>query len=151
MMLVVGRGGHVLLHLRDADAKADPGRWSLPGGHIEPGETAEEAARRELTEETALRADGPLHLLWEETKPDRTEPGRLVEFHVYATAIDAGPADLVLGEGQALEFVPAAELTRGGPAAWDLADVARRVLPEFLGSATYDELAAAAASMAGRS
>lgn len=146
MMLVVGRGGDVLLHLRDADAKADPGCWSLPGGHIEPGETPEQAARRELVEETALRADGPLHLLWEETKPDRTAPDRLVEFHVYATAIDAGHGDLVLGEGQALEFVPVAELTGAGMAGWPLADVARRVLPEFLGSATYEKLAATVSS-----
>ena len=33
----------------------DPyGRWGLPKGHIEDGETAEEAALREVTEETGL-------------------------------------------------------------------------------------------------
>jgi len=37
------------------------GRWSLPGGAQELGETAEAAARRELMEETAL-AVGPLQL-----------------------------------------------------------------------------------------
>ena len=36
------------------------GLWSLPGGHIEPGEKARDAALREVTEETgvAARIDG---------------------------------------------------------------------------------------------
>ncbi len=36
--------------------------WDLPGGHVEPGESPEEAARREVYEETSARL-GPLHLL----------------------------------------------------------------------------------------
>ncbi|MCB1507440.1 MAG: NUDIX domain-containing protein [Hyphomicrobiaceae bacterium] len=46
------RGGSILLVLRPE------GLWSLPGGRIEPGETAFEAARRELDEETGLCAAG---------------------------------------------------------------------------------------------
>jgi len=32
------------------------GMWSLPGGRLEPGETAEQAAEREIFEEVGLRA-----------------------------------------------------------------------------------------------
>ncbi len=32
------------------------GLWSLPGGHIEPGEHAVDAARREVAEETSVEA-----------------------------------------------------------------------------------------------
>jgi ADP-ribose pyrophosphatase YjhB (NUDIX family) len=49
--------GRLLLLLRGADGSA-AAVWSLPGGHIEPGETEDAAARRELEEETGY--DGPV-------------------------------------------------------------------------------------------
>lgn len=46
------RGDTVLIVERGKGAL--PGTWSLPGGHIEPGETARDAAAREVSEETGL-------------------------------------------------------------------------------------------------
>ncbi|UYM05086.1 NUDIX hydrolase [Solicola gregarius] len=44
--------GRVLLVLRAREPEA--GRWTIPGGHLESGETLEECARREVFEETGL-------------------------------------------------------------------------------------------------
>jgi 8-oxo-dGTP diphosphatase len=49
------RGSEVLLIERVQGALA--GYWSLPGGHIEPGETARSAALREVREETGIEAE----------------------------------------------------------------------------------------------
>jgi 8-oxo-dGTP diphosphatase len=51
----VFRDGTVLLIERAKGALK--GRWSLPGGHIEPGETAQAAVLREVREETGVEAD----------------------------------------------------------------------------------------------
>lgn len=49
------RGGEVLLIRRGRPPRQ--GDWSLPGGRIEPGERAMDAALRELREETGVEAE----------------------------------------------------------------------------------------------
>jgi 8-oxo-dGTP pyrophosphatase MutT (NUDIX family) len=49
-VVITNRKGHVLLVRRRDDAT-----WALPGGVAEPAESVEEAAMREVTEETGLR------------------------------------------------------------------------------------------------
>ena len=43
-----------LLTRRAASLRAHSGQWALPGGRLDPGETLEEAALRELSEEVGL-------------------------------------------------------------------------------------------------
>jgi 8-oxo-dGTP pyrophosphatase MutT (NUDIX family) len=49
--------------------RADNGRWCLPGGRMEPGETAAEACEREAWEETGLRVQ-VVRLIGIYTDPD---------------------------------------------------------------------------------
>ncbi|MEU1395287.1 NUDIX domain-containing protein [Micromonospora zamorensis] len=64
-----------------------------------------EAARRELLEETGLTA-GELRPLWSGPRP--YEPGfpHTVTVHVFQGTTTARQEDVVLGEGQAMVFVP---------------------------------------------
>lgn len=50
-LLMVKRGGHPFI-----------GKWALPGGFLEPDETAEQAVHRELMEETGVNADAIIQL-----------------------------------------------------------------------------------------
>jgi 8-oxo-dGTP diphosphatase len=56
----VWRGDDILLAQRGKTLGY--GFWSLPGGKIEPGETAHQAAMRELQEETNVTADLQHHV-----------------------------------------------------------------------------------------
>jgi hypothetical protein len=54
-----GKGAGTIViddHGRILIGQGKDGQWECPGGHVEPGETFEEAAKRELKEETGLIA-----------------------------------------------------------------------------------------------
>ena len=56
-VIVLDRQGRVLLQKR-----RDNGLWAIPGGYLEPGESFNEAAQREVREETGIEV-GSLELL----------------------------------------------------------------------------------------
>lgn len=53
--MVCFRDDHVLLIKRGKAPR--PGEWSIPGGHVEWGETTAQAAIREVMEETGIEAE----------------------------------------------------------------------------------------------
>ena len=60
---------HILYETRAKTLKSDPGEICFPGGHIEAGETPEEAALRETCEEIGISCDkirmiGPGNVLY---------------------------------------------------------------------------------------
>lgn len=106
---VVVEGGRVLLLFRHRFI-TDSWGWEIPGGAIDPGEEPAAAARRETTEETGWRPEGPLRPLV------RFAPmAGLVSVHHHVFRADAAtylgpPADF--WEADRVVWVPMAEVRR---------------------------------------
>jgi mutator protein MutT len=112
----VGVGGVVV---RDARALLvrrgkEPlyGRWTVPGGTVELGETLEEAVVREMEEETGLRVD-PVELLAVFERIHR-ERGRVVHHYVIVDYLCRWRSGEARAGSDALEvaWASAAELPR---------------------------------------
>ncbi len=71
----------ILLIQRDLPPFA--GKWALPGGFVEPNETLDESARRELQEETGIE-NVYLEQLYTFGEPDRDPRERVVTVAYYA-------------------------------------------------------------------
>lgn len=105
------RNREVLLVERAKGASA--GLWSLPGGHIEPGETAAAAALRELAEETGVAAE-LLGLADVRDVIRRDKSGSVVAHYVIAVyyGIWREGEPVAGSDSRAARFVPLAELER---------------------------------------
>ena len=60
------------------------GKWNLPAGHVDPGESTVHAAVREVKEETGLVVTADKEVFWEAV------PERDREFHIFAAQIVGG-------------------------------------------------------------
>lgn len=90
---VVMIGGKILMLKRPERSSSYPGRWSLCAGKIEKGETPEQAAVREIKEETGItsvRKKGEL-------PPVMVREGKVI-WKVYPFIFDAGECEPVLND-----------------------------------------------------
>ncbi|ANL47240.1 NUDIX hydrolase domain-containing protein [Rhizobium phaseoli] len=99
--------GAVLLARRSSKRRTHPDRWSLPGGHVEDGEDAETALRRELLEEIGVT---PQHWLFAGEFVSESPPGASATFHVYRVEQWKDSPRLVGDEHTALRWFTAAEI-----------------------------------------
>jgi 8-oxo-dGTP diphosphatase len=105
-LALLEREGRWLLQLRDdVPGIVAPGHWGLFGGHLDPGETPEQALRRELLEEIAWQA-GPLTFAFRQDRPERV-------LHYFHAPLPVPLEALRLLEGQDLALVSLAEMERG--------------------------------------
>lgn len=113
--VILFRGSNVLLVRRGKDG---PGadRWSAPGGHVEAGETAIEAARRELEEETGLTAlqlrEHGVHRVPAQNDKTPLGSGRSgYEISVFTGEAASADAPVAGGDAVAVRYVPITSVT----------------------------------------
>ena len=116
-LVQVDAAGAVLLQLReDRPDIVYPNVWALPGGTVEPGESLEDAARRELLEETGYRVGALTYVVTLERGAQRAE---------YFLGRYDGARPIACYEGQAMRFIPLAEAL-ALPSPWWVGAVLRR-------------------------
>jgi ADP-ribose pyrophosphatase YjhB (NUDIX family) len=104
--IVHDAGGRLLLIRRATEPGR--GRWSIPGGRVQPGESDADAIRREVREETGLVIEvGPLL-----GSVRRAAPGGAVfDIHDYSAQVIAGRL-LAGDDASAARWVTAAEYSQ---------------------------------------
>jgi 8-oxo-dGTP diphosphatase len=100
--------GEILLYLRDNKPTIPfPHHWDLFGGHVEAGETPEQALRREVKEELDLELKDYTFFRKYQCLEGDAYPNVK---HVFVARIDKDISELTLHEGERLQFFSKAEI-----------------------------------------
>ncbi|MBZ0278384.1 MAG: GNAT family N-acetyltransferase [Anaerolineae bacterium] len=111
-IFLVNSEGRVLAQLRDDKSDIPfPNHWSTLGGRIEAGETPDEAARRELLEETELCPPLTFWRVFEQRFPVNGAQVE-AEIHAYVGEVAVPLADIHLHEGQCLDYLSLDDIDR---------------------------------------
>jgi 8-oxo-dGTP diphosphatase len=106
-VILVDAAGQILMQLRDdIPTIVDPGCWVVPGGVVDPGESPDDGARRELLEETGYLADR----LVQAHERVLQRPEGFAERQFYFVGRYDGVQMLTCYEGQELRFQDRAAL-----------------------------------------
>lgn len=100
-----------LLTRRTARLNTHAGQWALPGGRLDPGETSQEAALRELHEEVGITSSAVRVLGQLDDYPTRS--GYLITPVIMWAAEDLSPI-LNPDEVASLHYIPLADLQKDG-------------------------------------
>lgn len=96
---ILNQDRKVLLNLRDnIPGISYPNYWTLIGGHVDPGESAREAAFREVWEEVGLSLT---QLTWHNSLPN---PRNGALDQVFVAIVDMDNSDIICNEGQGSGF-----------------------------------------------
>jgi 8-oxo-dGTP diphosphatase len=98
-IILVNNAGAVLLQLRDDKPSIPfPNMWAIPGGMLEPGESARTCIEREIREEMSLvlPADSTRFL-------GRARRSYGIE-HTFTASLHLDPREITLNEGQRVDW-----------------------------------------------
>lgn len=92
-IIIENSEGEILLLLREnKSTPIYPRHWTLVGGKVEPGETPELAAQRQLEEETGMKTELSV---WK--RYERQHPLFTIDQHIFACQVKDSQGLLVLG------------------------------------------------------